>query len=116
MKNSPTFEFAGEIFRHTLAALSYALCIDCPGAEKKTHPGAFSVQAQMQTIGILVAEKQELQHKVHEAQSRATRDQHARQRCQDELQDLKVRSQMLERELASKVDLAESLTAVSVPL
>lgn len=68
----------------------------------------------MQTIGILVAEKQEMQHQVHEARTSATHDEHTRQLCEDQLHDAKVKVQALEREISAKSDLIEDLTNVRI--
>nr|CAB3250168.1 golgin subfamily A member 2-like [Phallusia mammillata] len=74
------------------------------------------IQVQMQTIGILVAEKQEMQHQVHEARTSANHDEHTRQRCQDELQDAKVKIQALNREITQKSDLVEVLSSSKADL
>ncbi|CAK8674520.1 unnamed protein product [Clavelina lepadiformis] len=74
------------------------------------------LQVQMQTIGILVAEKQELQHQVHEARASADRDQHSRHQSQDQLQDAKLKLQTLERELALSSESIELLNATKSDL
>ena len=71
-------------------------------------------QVQMQTIAILVAEKQELQHQVHESRSTATKDQHSRQKSQDELRDARCTIQTLEREVKAKMEAIDRLGNVSV--
>ena len=70
----------------------------------------------MQTISILVAEKQELQHQIHEARSTLNLEQTSRQKYQDQLQDSKLRVQTLERELKSNIDSVSELTDVRVRL
>lgn len=66
----------------------------------------------MQTISILVAEKQELQHQIHESRSSMTQEHNSRQKFQDQLQDAKLNIQKLEREIQSSNDSVASLKAV----
>jgi len=68
----------------------------------------------MQTISILVAEKQELQHHVHEARSSMNQELTSRQKYQDQLQDSKLRVQTLERELKLNSDSASELNEVRI--
>ena len=73
---------------------------------------AFFEQVQMQTISILVAEKQELQHQIHEVRTSLTQEQNSRQRFQDQLQDSKIKIQTLERDLKSNSDRLSHLNSV----
>ena len=69
----------------------------------------------MHTIGVLVAEKQELQHQVHENKVLATRHQNSYQQCQSQLKDTKHNIQTLERESKTKSVEIDSLQKVCAP-
>ncbi|XP_078489673.1 golgin subfamily A member 2-like isoform X2 [Ciona intestinalis] len=60
------------------------------------------IQVQMQTIGILVAEKQELQHQVHEAQQSSTHHRNSHQRLSEQLQESKRKLQSNDLEMRTK--------------
>ena len=68
----------------------------------------------MHTISLLVAEKQELQHQLHEKSLIANQHQVAKQRSQDELKDIKLNFQSLQRDNKSKVNEIASLEKVAV--
>ncbi len=56
----------------------------------------------MHTIGVLVAEKQELQHQLHERRATAEQQSKLREQCQDELKSCRMKMQTVERDNKSK--------------